>query len=203
MMSQDEIRYLDMTEEASILAIEPPNAVDVTEPTTTQATATIAPTTPLTRSTTPMPTLDITTQFPAITTEMMTTTTSWPQDLQQPIATTITTTTTTTTERTDPFQHRIDFSVHSGDAGSSNITMPNAVIVVVVPKTEGTLVLTTTTITPKATPPPSQKMYSKVIIKFKISNFMHCYFFCPLNNFFCLSAELANQQRPPHFNYFS
>ena len=199
MMSQDEIRYLDMTEEASILAIEPPNAVDVTEPTTTQATATIAPTTPLTRSTTPMPTLDITTQFPAITTEMMTT--SWPQDLQS-IATTITTT-TTTTERTDPFQHRIDFSVHSGDAGSSNITMPNAVIVVVVPKTEGTLVLTTTTITPKATPPPSQKMYSKVIIKFKISNFMHCYFFCPLNNFFCLSAELANQQRPPHFNYFS
>ena len=177
MMSQDEIRYLDMTEEASILAIEPPNAVDVTEPTTTQATATIAPTTPLTRSTTPMPTLDITTQFPAITTEMMTT--SWPQDLQS-IATTITTTTTTTTtttERTDPFQHRIDFSVHSGDAGSSNITMPNAVIVVVVPKTEGTLVLTTTTITPKATPPPSQKMYSKVIIKFKISNFMHCYFF--------------------------
>jgi hypothetical protein len=174
MMSQDEIRYLDMTEEASILAIEPPNAVDVTEPTTTtQATATIAPTTPLTRSTTPMPTLDITTQFPAITTEMMTT--SWPQDLQS-IATTITT--TTTTERTDPFQHRIDFSVHSGDdAGSSNITMPNAVIVVVVPKTEGTLVLTTTTITPKATPPPSQKMYSKVIIKFKISNFMHCYFF--------------------------
>ena len=199
MMSQDEIRYLDMTEEASILAIEPPNAVDVTEPTTTtQATATIAPTTPLTRSTTPMPTLDITTQFPAITTEMMTTTTtSWPQDLHS-IATT---TTTTTTERTDPFQHRIDFSVHSGDAGSSsNSTMPNAVIVVVVPKTEGTLVLTT--ITPKATP-PSQKMYSKVIIKFKISNFMHCYFFCPLNNFFCLSAELANQQRPPHFNYFS
>ena len=196
MMSQDEIRYLDMTEEASILAIEPPNAVDVTEPTTTQATATIAPTTPLTRSTTPMPTLDITTQFPAITTEMMTTTTSWPQS----IATT--TTTTTTTVRTDPFQHHIDFSVHSGDAGSSNITMPNAVIVVVVPKTEGTLVLTTTTITPKATP-PSQKMYSKVIIKFKISNFMHCYFFCPLNNFFCLSAELANQQRPPHFNYFS
>ena len=196
MMSQDEIRYLDMTEEASILAIEPPNAVDVTEPTTTtQATATIAPTTPLTRSTTPMPTLDITTQFPAITTEMMTTTTSWPQS----IATT--TTTTTTTVRTDPFQHHIDFSVHSGDAGSSNITMPNAVIVVVVPKTEGTLVLTT--ITPKATPPPSQKMYSKVIIKFKISNFMHCYFFCPLNNFFCLSAELANQQRPPHFNYFS
>ena len=200
MMSQDEIRYLDMTEEASILAIEPPNAVDVTEPTTTtQATATIAPTTPLTRSTTPMPTLDITTQFPAITTEMMTTTTSWPQDLQS-IATTTITTTTTTTERTDPFQHRIDFSVHSGDAGSSNITMPNAVIVVVVPKTEGTLVLTT--ITPKATP-LSQKMYSKVIIKFKISNFMHCYFFCPLNNFFCLSAELANQQRPPHFNYFS
>ena len=196
MMSQDEIRYLDMTEEASILAIEPPNAVDVTEPTTTtQATATIAPTTPLTRSTTPMPTLDITTQFPAITTEMMTTT-SWPQS----IATTTTTTTTTTTVRTDPFQHHIDFSVHSGDAGSSNITMPNAVIVVVVPKTEGTLVLTT--ITPKATP-PSQKMYSKVIIKFKISNFMHCYFFCPLNNFFCLSAELANQQRPPHFNYFS
>ena len=177
MMSQDEIRYLDMTEEASILAIEPPNAVDVTEPTTTQATATIAPTTPLTRSTTPMPTLDITTQFPAITTEMMTTTTSWPQDLQSIAPTTITTTTTTTTERTDPFQHRIDFSVHSGDAGSSNITMPNAVIVVVVPKTEGTLVLTTTTITPKATPPPSQKMYSKVIIKFKISNFMHCYFF--------------------------
>ena len=175
MMSQDEIRYLDMTEEASILAIEPPNAVDVTEPTTTQATATIAPTTPLTRSTTPMPTLDITTQFPAITTEMMTT--SWPQDLQSIAPTTITTTTTTTTERTDPFQHRIDFSVHSGDAGSSNITMPNAVIVVVVPKTEGTLVLTTTTITPKATPPPSQKMYSKVIIKFKISNFMHCYFF--------------------------
>ena len=166
MMSQDEIRYLDMTEEASILAIEPPNAVDVTEPTTTRATATIAPTTPLTRSTTPMPTLDITTQFPAITTEMMTT--SWPQS----IATT--TTTTTTTVRTDPFQHHIDFSVHSGDAGSSNITMPNAVIVVVVPKTEGTLVLTT--ITPKATP-PSQKMYSKVIIKFKISNFMHCYFF--------------------------
>ena len=199
MMSQDEIRYLDMTEEASILAIEPPNAVDVTEPTTTtQATATIAPTTPLTRSTTPMPTLDITTQFPAITTEMMTTT-SWPQDLQS-IATTTITTTTTTTERTDPFQHRIDFSVHSGDAGSSNSTMPNAVIVVVVPKTEGTLVLTT--ITPKATP-LSQKMYSKVIIKFKISNFMHCYFFCPLNNFFCLSAELANQQRPPHFNYFS
>ena len=197
MMSQDEIRYLDMTEEASILAIEPPNAVDVTEPTTTQATATIAPTTPLTRSTTPMPTLDITTQFPAITTEMMTATTSWPQDLQSIATTTI------TTERTDPFQHRIDFSVHSGDAGSSNITMPNAVIVVVVPKTEGTLVLTTTTITPKATPPPSQKMYSKVIIKFKISNFMHCYFFCPLNNFFCLSAELANQQRPPHFNYFS
>ena len=175
MMSQDEIRYLDMTEEASILAIEPPNAVDVTEPTTTtQATATIAPTTPLTRSTTPMPTLDITTQFPAITTEMMTT--SWPQDWQSIATTTITTTTTTTTttERTDPFQHRIDFSVHSGDAGSSNITMPNAVIVVVVPKTEGTLVLTT--ITPKATP-PSQKMYSKVIIKFKISNFMHCYFF--------------------------
>ena len=176
MMSQDEIRYLDMTEEASILTIEPPNAIDVTEPTTTtQATATIAPTTPLTRSTTPMPTLDITTQFPAITTEMMTT--SWPQDLQSIAPTTITTTTTTTTERTDPFQHRIDFSVHSGDAGSSNITMPNAVIVVVVPKTEGTLVLTTTTITPKATPPPSQKMYSKVIIKFKISNFMHCYFF--------------------------
>ena len=176
MMSQDEIRYLDMTEEASILAIEPPNAVDVTEPTTTtQATATIAPTTPLTRSTTPMPTLDITTQFPAITTEMMTTTTtSWPQDLQSIATTTITT--TTTTERTDPFQHRIDFSVHSGDAGSSNSTMPNAVIVVVVPKTEGTLVLTTTTITPKATP-PSQKMYSKVIIKFKISNFMHCFFF--------------------------
>ena len=177
MMSQDEIRYLDMTEEASILAIEPPNAVDVTEPTTTtQATATIAPTTPLTRSTTPMPTLDITTQFPAITTEMMTTT-SWPQDLQSITTTTTTTpttTTTTTTERTDPFQHRIDFSVHSGDAGSSNSTMPNAVIVVVVPKTEGTLVLTT--ITPKATP-LSQKMYSKVIIKFKISNFMHCYFF--------------------------